>query len=76
MLQQRPVPPLDFSSLNINVPAVPIPGINTGREAQYARRVKELEDELRLMRGENEKHVGFILFLSMFQLIKITIRNS
>ncbi|KAF8162995.1 hypothetical protein B0H34DRAFT_794745 [Crassisporium funariophilum] len=53
---QRPGPPLDFSSLNINVPAVPIPGINTGREAQYARRVKELEDELRLMRGENEKH--------------------
>jgi len=56
VLQQRPGPPLDFSSLNINVPAVPIPGINTGREAQYARRVKELEDELRLMRGENEKH--------------------
>ena len=57
MLQQRPGPPLDLSSLNINVPPVPIPGINTGREAQYARRVKELEDELRLMRGENEKHV-------------------
>jgi len=56
ILQQRPGPPLDLSSLNINVPAVPIPGINTGREAQYARRVKELEDELRLMRGENEKH--------------------
>ena len=74
--QQRPAPPLDFSSLNINVPAVPIPGINTGREAQYARRVKELEDELRLMRGENEKHVSFILFLSMFHLTKITIRNS
>jgi hypothetical protein len=55
--QQRPGPPLDFSSLNINVPAVPIPGINTGREAQYARRIKELEDELRLMRVENEKNV-------------------
>jgi hypothetical protein len=64
MLQQRPGPPLDFSSLNINVPAVPIPGINTGREAQYARRVKELEDELRLMRGENEKHVCFIVHVS------------
>lgn len=55
---QRPVPPLDFSSLNINVPAVPIPGITTGREAQYARRVKELEDELRLMKVENEKNVS------------------
>ncbi|KAF9562160.1 hypothetical protein CPC08DRAFT_706887 [Agrocybe pediades] len=53
---QRPGPPLDFSSLNINVPAVPIPGMTTGREAQYARRVKELEDELRLMRVENEKN--------------------
>lgn len=55
--QQRSGPPLDFSSLNLNVPAVPIPGINTGREAQYARRIKELEDELRLMRVENEKNV-------------------
>jgi hypothetical protein len=75
LLQQRPGA-LDFSSLNINVPAVPIPGMNTGREAQYARRVKELEDELRLMRGENEKHVCFILFLSMSEITKITIRNS
>jgi len=40
------------------VPAVPIPGIATGREAQYAKRVKELEDELRLMRVENEKNVS------------------
>jgi hypothetical protein len=31
--------------------------MNTGREAQYARRVKELEDELRAIRAENEKHV-------------------
>jgi hypothetical protein len=39
MLQQRPAPSLDFSSLNINVPAVPVPGINTGREATpHARR--------------------------------------
>ena len=59
---QRPAPPLDFSSLNINVPAVPIPGINTGREAQYARRVKELEEELRLMRVENDKNVSLSTF--------------
>ena len=70
MLQQRPGPPLDFSSLNINVPAVPIPGINAGREAQYARRVKELEDELRLMRGENEKHVCFISCFESTGLLK------
>ncbi|PPQ64667.1 hypothetical protein CVT26_002757 [Gymnopilus dilepis] len=55
-MMQRPGPPLDFSNLNINVPAAPIPGINTGREAQYVRRIKELEDELRLMRVENEKN--------------------
>ena len=76
MLQQRPGPPLDFSNLNINVPAVPIPGINTGREAQYARRVKELEDELRLMRGENEKHVCFFVPFPMHSITEITIRNS
>lgn len=33
------------------------PGIKTGREAQYARRVKELEDELRTVRLENDKQV-------------------
>lgn len=48
---------LDFSAMNINVPPVPIPGLNSGREAQYARRVKELEEELRGLRMENEKNV-------------------
>lgn len=51
---------MDFSTLNMNIPAVPIPGINNGREAQYAKRVKELEEELRLMRVENEKNVWLI----------------
>lgn len=36
---------------------VPLPGYQTAREAQYARRVKELEDDLRALRSENEKHV-------------------
>jgi hypothetical protein len=67
---QRPGPPLDFSSLNINVPAVPIPGITSGREAQYARRVKELEDELRLMKVENEKNVSPELALPLCTVLK------
>jgi hypothetical protein len=33
------------------------PGMKSGREAQYARRVKELEDELRTVRLENDKQV-------------------
>jgi hypothetical protein len=33
------------------------PGMKTGREAQYARRVKELEDEMRTVRQENDKQV-------------------
>jgi len=41
----------------MNVPATPIPGMNTAREAQYAKRIKELEDELRLMKVENDKNV-------------------
>lgn len=45
--------------LNPHIPApLPIPGYHTAREAQYARRVKELEDDLRAMRVENEKHVS------------------
>ncbi|KAJ6513892.1 hypothetical protein C8R47DRAFT_1207172 [Mycena vitilis] len=37
------------------------PGIKTGREAQYARRVKELEEELRTVRLENDKQKTMIL---------------
>lgn len=70
-MMQRPGPPLDFSNLNINVPAVPIPGINTGREAQYVRRIKELEDELRLMRVDNEKNVCLIPFQLFSKVLAI-----
>ena len=41
----------------MNVPAIPVPGMNTAREAQYAKRIKELEEELRLMKVENDKNV-------------------
>ncbi|KAF9466384.1 hypothetical protein BDZ94DRAFT_1288371 [Collybia nuda] len=51
---------LDFSGLNLNVSPVPLPGINSGREAQYARRVKELEEELRGLRIENEKNARLL----------------
>ncbi|KAF8633751.1 hypothetical protein AX17_004406 [Amanita inopinata Kibby_2008] len=51
-----PRPGVDLSGLNINVPPMPLPGINTGREAQYLRRIKELEDEIRAVRAENEKN--------------------
>ncbi|KAJ6547343.1 hypothetical protein B0H19DRAFT_1165119 [Mycena capillaripes] len=37
------------------------PGIKTGREAQYARRVKELEDELRTVRLDNDKQKAMIV---------------
>lgn len=49
----------DFASVNLNVPAsaLPIPGIHTAREGQYMRKVKELEEELRSLRNENEKNV-------------------
>ncbi|KAJ7285624.1 hypothetical protein C8J57DRAFT_1496358 [Mycena rebaudengoi] len=37
------------------------PGMKTGREAQYARRVKELEDEMRTVRQENDKQKTMII---------------
>lgn len=53
----------DMSVLNfakppapVSAPAVPIPAIKAGREAQYTKRIKELEDELRAVRSENEKN--------------------
>jgi len=60
MVAQRPGG-LDLNSLNINLPpAVAMPGMNSSREAQYARRVKELEEELRTLRAENEKHKAML----------------
>lgn len=54
---------VDLSSLNINVPPLATPGFNSGREAQYARRIRELEDELREVKLENAKQVNRVYFL-------------
>jgi hypothetical protein len=54
----------DLSSLNLvppPPPVVPIPiSTNRDKEAQLSRRVKELEEELRTMRVENEKQVSIM----------------
>jgi hypothetical protein len=52
----------DLANLNLNLvppppPVVPI-STNRDREVQLSRRVKELEEELRSMRVENEKQVS------------------
>ena len=50
----------DIAALKINVPVSPPVAVNAGRdqEAQLLRRVRELEEEVRLMRVDNEKHVS------------------
>jgi len=53
-------PGVDLSGLNINAQPVPLPGINTSREGQYLRRIKELEEENRALRVENEKNKAMI----------------
>ena len=58
-----PTPPdiPDIAGLKINVPmSPPAATTNVGRdqEAQLLRRVRELEEEVRLMRVDNEKHVS------------------
>ena len=61
--QQRPgQPPIDFSGLNLNVPPVPapIPPLNPVRDRevpQLLHRVRELEEELRTVKADNEKQV-------------------
>lgn len=56
---QQPV--VDLSALNINLPAVPAPvtALNVGRdrEAQLLSRIRELEEDVRVVRMENEKQV-------------------
>lgn len=56
------VPPVDLAALTINPPPVPAPvaALNPSRdrEAQLLRRIRELEDDLRVARVENEKQVS------------------
>jgi len=55
----------DLPSLNLNLvpappPVVPI-STNRDREVQLSRRVKDLEEEVRTLRVENEKQVSALL---------------
>ncbi|KAG7452703.1 uncharacterized protein BT62DRAFT_989790 [Guyanagaster necrorhizus] len=64
--------------LNPHVPVpLPIPGYHTAREAQYARRVKELEDDLRAVRVENEKHKAMIVkFRDQWEKLKASAKRK
>lgn len=64
LVLQRPggqQPAVDLGALNINIPSIPTPmaALNTGRdrEAQHLRRIRDLEEELRVARVENDKQV-------------------
>ncbi|KAI0781145.1 hypothetical protein BD413DRAFT_22235 [Trametes elegans] len=64
--QTQPPPAVDIAGLNINVPSPvpsPVPALNAGRERdhQLTRRVRELEDEVRNLRAENEKQKAMIV---------------
>ena len=62
-LPTPPAAPVDIAALKINVPpVVPPPAANAGRdqEAQLLRRVRELEEEVRAVRSENEKQVSAV----------------
>lgn len=54
---------MDLGALNINIPSVPAPmaTLNAGRdrETQLMRRIRDLEEELRVARVENDKQVGY-----------------
>ena len=66
LVLQRPggqQPAVDLGALNINIPSVPAPmaALNAGRdrEAQLLRRIRDLEEDLRVARVENDKQVGY-----------------
>ncbi|OSD02865.1 hypothetical protein PYCCODRAFT_1435151 [Trametes coccinea BRFM310] len=52
--------PVDISPLNINVPS-PVPPPARERDPQLVRRVRELEEEVRALRAENEKQKAMIV---------------
>ncbi|KAF8985621.1 hypothetical protein BDQ17DRAFT_1315583 [Cyathus striatus] len=53
--------PSELSAPSINTTGNQLSGLSSGREAQYLRRIKELEDELRTIKTENEKNKAMIL---------------
>ncbi len=71
-----PPPPVDIAALNINVPPVLPPlvptnaGLTRDREAQLVRRVRELEEDVRTMRIENDKQVCSIYLSSLCSRIE------
>jgi len=57
-------PSVDLAALAITPPTAPSPvvaAVNPGREAHLVRRVRELEEELRSQRVENEKQKAMIV---------------
>jgi hypothetical protein len=66
MLPPRPTGMPDIGALNLNIPTIPVappapppPAGRDGREreANLMRRVRELEEEARTLRADNEKQV-------------------
>lgn len=54
---------VDLSTLNVNIPSVPAPmvalSVGRDRETQLLRRIRDLEEELRVARVENDKQVSY-----------------
>jgi hypothetical protein len=74
MITPRPPPAMnDFGSVNMPgalpmpppIPSAILP--NRDRENSLQKRVKELEEELRLARVENEKQVSWLFFISLIR---------
>jgi hypothetical protein len=51
---------VDLTQLNLNSSFIPIPSTNTTREHSLHRRVKELEEEVRHLKIENDKQVRHV----------------
>ncbi|CDO70707.1 hypothetical protein BN946_scf184798.g22 [Trametes cinnabarina] len=58
--QAQPPAPVEIASLNLNVPP-PVPAPTRERDPQLVRRVRELEEEIRVLRVENEKQKAMIV---------------
>ncbi|KAI0685481.1 hypothetical protein BC835DRAFT_1408815 [Cytidiella melzeri] len=65
IISPPPAPVPDITSLNVNVPplvsAAAAVNPSKDRDAQLSRRIRELEDELRSVRADNEKQKAMIV---------------
>lgn len=81
-LAARPGQAVDLAALTINAPPIPSPvatlnpNSSRDRETQLLKRIRDLEEEVRAVRIENEKQVRIFIAFVWTMLLTIRLTES